>query len=640
MTALVLSTVVLGCGPLMGWVLRGSALGLQLLDGFVLAAILGLCGGHLVPHALEAAGPWALVALALGFLLPSWLERRMERLHASSHAPMLILIALGLAAHSAFDGAALAGAGAALDHAGGAAPQGLGLAMVAGIVLHRLPVGLLLWWTIRPVHGRRGALAALALVAASTVAGYALLGATFHQHLEGPFAGYLVAMVAGTILHVVLHQTHPEGFSERTHACPRYAGAGALLAAGLLWWAPGATEAHAHGGAAEAFVRLVLESAPALLLGFTAAGLVQTFLPEAGVEWLRRGNVATQSLKGMAFGLPLPICSCGVVPVYEGLARKGAPMAAGVAFLVATPELGLDALLLSIPLLGAELAAVRLAAAVGVAMVVGMSLGLAFGDRPPPEDPDAGCGGGGCCGPDEPQGLGARVQGALRYGFVEMVDHTGPWIFVGLAAAALLEPHLDLTGLAAWPGSLQVVAMALLGMPLYVCATGATPIAAMLLAKGVAPGGVLAFLLAGPATNLTTFGVLRGLHGRAVASAFVAAMLAACVAAGLATEALVSPSLAAAAAEHEHHAAAWWQVASAWALGAAAVASLLRQGPRGLLRQVLAVEPHDHGHDHEAEAGGEAAPPDPHDGHHGHACAEARPLIAHDHGCEHDHGCD
>ena len=108
---------------------------------------------------------------------------------------------------------------------------------------------------------------------------------------------------------------------------------------------------------------------------------------------------------------------------------------------------------------------------------------------------------------------------------MDVLDETGPWIVFGLAVAALMAAELDLSGLASLPNSIQLPLFALIGLPVYVCASGATPLVAVLIALGVSPGAALVFLLTGPATNVTTFGVLTKLHGRAVAIGFAASVV-------------------------------------------------------------------------------------------------------------------
>lgn len=617
MTLLVLSTAVLGIGPLLGWLLRASAMGLQLLDGFVFAAILGLAVFQLLPEALERAGALSLLTAAVGVLGPLVVETRLGQLSRKTHGAVLGLTMLGLAAHEILDGAALA--------AGHASP-----AMALAVVLHRVPIGMLVWWAVRPAFGGAAALAALGLIAAATAAGYVFLGPAFRE-LEGPLAGHLMALVAGSILHVVLHQTGPEGFSTREENCPYWAGAGALAAIVMLCLVPGGEHGHGHGvvahapGVADVFLGLVYESAPALLLGFLLAGLVHGFLPEAGIEWLSRGGRFSQALRGMLFGLPLPICSCGVVPVYESLIARGAPVAAGVAFLVATPQLGLDTFLLSIPLLGLPMALTLLGGAIVVAVFCGAVLGGLLEARAPGSARADGAAEGDSCCAHEEHGAGegpagGRLEKALRHAFVELVDHTGPWIAAGLAVAALAGIAVDFSAVVGLPPALQILVLTLASIPVYVCASAATPVAAMLLAKGVAPGAVVALLLAGPATNMTTFALLRRLHGDRGALAFTAALVASAVGvAGLAQVAFgawswVPPRLP------DGHGAGRLELAAAVVLGLLAAAALVRQGPRGLAAQLLPAEDHDHGH-------------------HGHACEEAPIEVPHDHGCSHDHGC-
>ena len=120
---------------------------------------------------------------------------------------------------------------------------------------------------------------------------------------------------------------------------------------------------------------LALESAPALPIAYFLAGLIKVFLIPAPVSWMNRGSRFAQAARGMVFGLPMPICSCGVLPRYETLMKRGVAPTAGVAFLIATPELGIDALLLSIPLLGSDLTMARLIAAIIVALAAGYILG-------------------------------------------------------------------------------------------------------------------------------------------------------------------------------------------------------------------------------------------------------------------------
>ena len=127
-----------------------------------------------------------------------------------------------------------------------------------------------------------------------------------------------------------------------------------------------------------------------------------------------------------------------------------------------------------------------------------------------------------------------KLLGGIKTGLGTLVDHTGPWILVGLVVAALVGPLVKDSWLAGSDPYLQVVLFAMLGIPVYVCASGATPMVAVLLVGGVSPGAALAFLLTGPATNVVTFGVITDLHGRKAAVFFCVMMASFAVAIGLA----------------------------------------------------------------------------------------------------------
>ncbi|MEZ4468125.1 MAG: permease [bacterium] len=327
----------------------------------------------------------------------------------------------------------------------------------------------------------------------------------------------------------------------------------------------------------EAFVGLALESAPALVLALVGAGLLRAFLHPATMGWLSRGGPSAQAARGMAFGLPLPVCSCGVLPLYEGLVIAGAPATAGLAFLVATPELGLDAVLISLPLLGGELTVARVAAAAVLAFVVARVLGPRLGGRfargaaptPMPRAP-----------------LMERLRLGFRFGAAELVDHTLPWILLGLAIAAVAGPLLADAGLARLPAGLDVPLFALLGIPLYVCASGATPLAAVLIHQGISPGAALAFLLTGPATNVTTFGVLGRLHGRGAALLFGLVTCGLAVGLGYAVNLVASPGSVPVITAPTPEEAGLLRPICLAILGALFLASLVRQGPRGVLGQI------------------------------------------------------
>jgi len=596
-TLLVASLLALASAPLLLVAARRSPPLLQLLDGFVFVAIGGLVLLHVLPEAFEQAGWWVLLAGGLGMLAPTIIEERLEHSARSAHMTALVLACVGLLLHSLLDGAVLAGVAR-----GDAIGPGAGYA----VVLHFLPEGLMLWSLLSVAFGRAVAVGSLFAVALAIVSGF-FIGAAFswdsHAMSSMPM-GLFLGLVGGSLLHVVVHRPHVDApHAQRGWQFP--AGVGALAGGGLLWLMQGLQRASGsgHGEGSDVhtelanhagdsvLLSLVLESAPALLLAYLAAGMVQSFLPKASVRWLSRGSTLSQAARGMVFGLPLPLCSCGVIPVYRSLVLKGAPPAAAAAFLVATPELGLDAVLLSVPLLGVHMTWARVVCAALAALLVGWWLGRVVDVTEPAP--------GAAVEEDEFAGMtfGGRLTSALRTGYGEMVDGTAPWILLGLVVAALAVPWLDVEMLEKLPDHYEVLLCAALGMPIYVCASGATPLVAVLLAAGVSPGAGIAFLLAGPATNVTTFGVLSSLHGRKASIAFAASVTVSCVVLGLAVNAIL-PTAGQGAFKPAEHSNSTLQWVCAASLGLVYLASVLRQGPRDFVGQLSFAEQAGHDHDH------------------------------------------
>ncbi len=587
-----LSLGVLLLGPaLLAWAQRAplwlQTIAMQGLDGFVLTSVAGIVVADVLPHALGEAGLWAVPLVLLGLMGPTLAERWLHRAAEQVHALALLLGMAGLVLHATLDGVALAG--------GDARPQ-----LATAVLLHRLPEGLTIWWLLRPTYGRAIAGLALGLVAAATVLGMWAGPATVP---DGAALGLIESLVAGSLLHVVLHRPHPLVHLAQGHRGRLASGLGGLLGVAVVMALLGHDP---HGvAAAQAFGHFLLESAPALLLAYVAAGLVQAMLPAASTAWMRRGGALSQAARGVLFGLPLPICSCGVVPVYRSLVLQGVPAAAALAFLVATPELGLDAILLSWPLLGAHMAIARLAAATSVALGVGWLVGRHL---PPVHDTNGHSG----LPHKNTQAWPTRLRQGLALGLGEIVDHTAPWLLLGLGLAALAEPELKAGLFAHLLPGWDVPLFALLGMPLYVCASGATPLVAVLVANGVSPGAGLALLLTGPATNVTTFGVLSRLHGPQVALRFGVAMAVLAVLAGYVCNAVLGAYHVPIGAAGEHGGLHALQLACTLGLAVLFAASVMRQGARGFLGQVLEF------------ADGE---------HHGQA-----PAHAHGHAPDHDHG--
>lgn len=536
--------------PLLGRPFARGTIARAGLDAFVVFGVASLVFFHVLPELFEQLGIVSVALVVAGFVAARVLDTGAEE----GPAPVVAFGAFGaLALHTALDGAALAG-----GH------DSLGVA----IVLHRIPVGLLAWTLVSARFGRVAAVLALMALGGTTLLGY-----VFAEAVHAPVLAAIQASVAGALLHVLVRRDRAK---QAARSASRAAGLfGALLGFGLLAVVPGHPGSTAGYGAR--FLAFLVASAPALLLGYAMAGILAGWLPRAPVRWVAGGSSLRQAARGVLFGLPLPICSCGVVPVYYGLVRRGMPAAAGFSFLVATPELGVESVLLSLPLLGEKLTALRVAAAAVVALTVGV-VAARFAPRRSTESSGA--------TDTVPSSPGDRVRAALRYGLGEVVESTAPWILAGLAVAAAFDEGQVAAWVSGVPGGVDVLIATLVGLPMYVCASGATPLAAALIFAGVSPGAAVAFLLSGPATNVTTFGVLSHLFDRRLAVVFGATVVGASVAVGLSINRVLPTVSGFDPGTHLEH-AAWWQWASVAVFAVLVFAAAFRRGVFGLVGEVV-----------------------------------------------------
>lgn len=336
---------------------------------------------------------------------------------------------------------------------------------------------------------------------------------------------------------------------------------------------------------------LTLELSPWLLFGLVAAGVVRAVMPMAWVARVLGRPGSGSSLKAAVLGAPLPLCSCSVMPVAVGLRRQGASPGATASFLVSTPQNGIDSIFVSYALLGPFLTVVRPIAGVLSATVVGTLVDLA-GDRPesPPAAAVDSCS---TCGTDDSsctptdavadlsaEPLGRRLVDGVRYALTTLFGDLLFWLVLGLLAAAAVDALAPPDLLARYGSGVgAMVAALVVGIPMYVCATSSTPLAAALLAAGVSPGVAVVFLLAGPATNLGTFGIVRRELGSRSAWLFVGAMGAIAVVLGLATDAVAGWFQVSPAAQALHDPGlvpGWLELASLAVLATAAAWTTFR----------------------------------------------------------------
>ena len=316
-------------------------------------------------------------------------------------------------------------------------------------------------------------------------------------------------------------------------------------------------------GFVQATWSVLAELAPWLLFGALLAALLHVFLPQNLIR--RQLSGYSGAVKAVALGVPLPLCSCGVIPAGIGLKRTGASNGSAMGFLISTPQTGVDSILVSATFLGWPFALFKVAAAAVTGIVGGWWVeGMKVDDAPEDEAP-AGDEGHGSAG-DLPGG-----SGALRK-IADMVDHGGEllqsiwrWVAVGILVSAAIEillPQQAWLNLAAL-GSFGAAAAALvISLPLYVCATASVPIAAALVANGLPLGAALVFLMAGPATNVATVGAVYRGFGRKVTGVYLTTVIVGSIGFALLFETLVGGSTLHRGPAHEHG-VAWWAVASA-----------------------------------------------------------------------------
>ena len=240
------------------------------------------------------------------------------------------------------------------------------------------------------------------------------------------------------------------------------------------------------------------EMAPYLLFGFAVAGILSVFISPETVERHLGGGGLWPVVKATAFGIPLPLCSCGVIPVAASLRRHGATRGATTSFLLSTPQTGIDSVVVTLGLLGPVFAVFRPLAALITGLVGGGAVELA--DRQGGPDEDAEPCHDACC---KGQAGAGKAMRAASYAFLTLPRDIGKALLVGLLIVGLISAFVpdDFFAGAIGTGIGAMLVMLLLGMPMYVCATASVPIAAALIAKGVTPGAAFVFLMTGPATN-------------------------------------------------------------------------------------------------------------------------------------------
>jgi uncharacterized membrane protein YraQ (UPF0718 family)/copper chaperone CopZ len=258
-----------------------------------------------------------------------------------------------------------------------------------------------------------------------------------------------------------------------------------------------------------AFADLSMEMAPYLLLGFLFAGILYVWFPRKKVyKYLGKPNTASV-INAALIGIPLPLCSCGVIPTGISFYNSGASRGSSVSFLISTPQTGVDSIFITYSLLGLPMAIVRPIIALFTGFFGGFITNKFNRNIKPKKHANDQA--------DIENGKADRsLRGMLNYAFVEFLEDIAKWLVIGLALAALIEVLVPESFFTAYLGNeyLEMLLILVAAVPLYVCATGSVPIAAILMLKGLSPGAAIVFLMAGPATNAATITVIGKVFGR------------------------------------------------------------------------------------------------------------------------------
>ncbi|MDY4498314.1 MAG: SO_0444 family Cu/Zn efflux transporter [Prevotella sp.] len=297
------------------------------------------------------------------------------------------------------------------------------------------------------------------------------------------------------------------------------------------------------------FIDLVTEMSPYLLLGFLLAGLMHAFIPGTIYsKYLAKPNMRSVVLAAL-FGIPLPLCSCGVLPTAMSLRREGASKGAAVSFLIATPQTGVDSIIATFSLMGLPFAIIRPIAALATAIFGGKMVNVIEGDEGAgkfdstnEQAHDDLCGDSCCGGHDKvPTSFAGKVIEALRYAYIDMMESVGKWLVVGLVVAGLItifvpDSYFEIFKDNSFTSMLLVLCISI---PMYLCATGSIPIAVALMMKGLTPGAALVLLMAGPACSVASVLVVSKVLGRRTLTAYLFSIISGAVGFGLVTDYLL-----------------------------------------------------------------------------------------------------
>ena len=332
-------------------------------------------------------------------------------------------------------------------------------------------------------------------------------------------------------------------------------------------------------------IRLFYEMAPWLLFGLVFAGLLKVYFPQKHIDkYLGKPNFKS-AVNASLLGVPLPLCSCGVIPTGISFYKNGASKGATNSFLISTPQTGVDSIFATYAMLGWPFAIIRPIVAFTTGIFGGVLTNLLIKEKPKPapvavnplfaglkldikstgkkvsDCDDLSCG---CHTPPKKE-VHALVR-AADYAFVELLQDISKWLIIGFMAAALWSVLLPdgFFSMFKGYGFIEILVVLAASVPLYICATGSIPIAAVLLMKGVSPGAALVFMMAGPATNVATITVLGKVMGKKSLAIYLGSIIGGAVFFGLLTNWLIPADFIMSKMNHNHSDGMKHEMLPAW----------------------------------------------------------------------------
>jgi uncharacterized membrane protein YraQ (UPF0718 family) len=279
---------------------------------------------------------------------------------------------------------------------------------------------------------------------------------------------------------------------------------------------------------------LLIKMAPYLLFGYLFAGLIHIFINQEMVsKHLGKSNIFSV-IKASLFGIPLPLCSCGVIPAAMSLRKEGASRGAVLSFLISTPTTGVDSIFATYSLMGGLFTIYRIIASFVTGVLSGIGANLLIKEPMAPQEEKSKCK---LC-PEEHEHVhpvSHKLKGGFTYAFGDLLSDTGGPLLLGLLVGGVLTYFLPGDFISRYLGSgiMAMFVMLVVGTPMYVCATASIPIAAALILKGINPGAAFVFLVAGPATNVVTMTVVAKSLGKGALAIYLGSIAFSSIALGL-----------------------------------------------------------------------------------------------------------